>query len=141
MHVGGEGLTLLSGQESSYGTFVRDKNGEVKVRSVSFIDELSMRWMDGKNADRILHRWSRHVTVTLAARRNRSDNSPKSFPQQLRVRVEYSAQPAEPIAPVSCPHYRYFIYRYNTNIHTLHTPSFCRIYINFILYQKLDARL
>ena len=141
MHVGGEGLTLLSGQESSYGTFVRDKNGEVKVRSVSFIDELSMRWMDGKNADRILHRWSRHVTVTLAACRNRSDNSPKSFPQQLRVRVEYSAQPAEPIAPVSCPHYRYYIYRYDTNIHTPHTQNFCRIYINFILYQKLDARL
>ena len=141
MHVGGEGLTLLSGQESSYGTLVRDKNGEVKVRSVSFIDELSMRWMDGKNADRILHRWSRHVTVTLTARRNRSDNSPKSFPQQLRVRVEYSAQPAEPIAPVSCPHYRYYIYRYDTNIHTPHTQNFCRIYINFILYQKLDARL
>ena len=141
MHVGGEGLTLLSGQESSYGTLVRDKNGEVKVRSVSFIDELSMRCMDGKNADRILHRWSRHVTVTLAARRNRSDNSPKSFPQQLRVLVEYSAQPAGPIAPVSSPHYRYYIYRYDTNIHMPHTPNFCRIYINFILYQKLDARL
>ncbi len=52
---GSEGLELLSGQESAYMTFAHEKDGALKARSVSFIDELSVvdEVVGWKKTDRI----------------------------------------------------------------------------------------
>ncbi len=52
---GSEGLGLLTGQESAYMTFAQKKNGALKARSVSFIDELSVvdEVVGWKKTDRI----------------------------------------------------------------------------------------